>query len=424
MNESHVQATRQATFKFPSFIFSLPHLLSQSFNVSHTTAIYRLLGKHHTYHNQAAMASQPTGSRIDPWDPWRGGPYERHEMLHYLRGREEYEHRQHIWGDSAQNTYHCYEFLAPEPDQLHQMSISEVEDFCNKSAPVYLYFRRPFDPCKLSLLRTAIHNYTYRRWFRPYQSEIEFKRFLTKTVTVNSEHLRKNTNSVIDHVLSIHNAICEQVKSAQDRARNGEQVKTTFRTGYVQRVSPSEPESIRGPGYPIHNPELFILQPLFQAVAIIVLGEDYDHTNRDSEQIPVLIVLTGVTTGLSAPITFEPIVHKVMSFIQDNAVQTTLGTAITFLLDLETREIASFGLRPNPTIHAKDWATISMKSSNILRLASSLGWEVEPLTGPSSTWVARGLYPQWSGQGAEVDADLMPGHEARWRRMYERRLEI
>jgi hypothetical protein len=344
------------------------------------------------------MASRPVGSMIDPWDPWHGGPYERHEMLHYLRGREEYEHRHHIWRDSADSPYQCYELLATEPNQLHQMAINEVETFCNKSAPIYIYLRRPFDSFKMCLLRVAIHNYTYRRWFRPYQSEIEFKRFLTKTAVVNSVHFKTDTNSVIDHVLSIHDAICEQVKSAQDKARNSDKVKR------------------HGSSSPIHNPELYILQPLFQAVAIIVMADDYDHTNRDSGQIPVLIVLTGVTTGLSAPITFEPIAHKIRSFIKDNAVQTTLETAITFLLGLENREIAAFGLRPDPMVHAKDWATISTHPR-------ALGWEVEPLTGPSSTWVDRELYPQWSGQGAEVDADLMPGHETRWRRMYERRLE-
>ena len=97
-------------------------------------------------------------------------------------------------------------------------------------------------------------------------------------------------------------------------------------------------------------------------MAIVILHDDYDYTIPDIGQIPVLIVLTGVTNGLSAPITFEPIVHRIKSFIQDNVIQTTLETAIAFILDLEKREVAAFGLRPDPTIHAVDFTTLSSRS--------------------------------------------------------------
>ncbi|PNP40934.1 hypothetical protein TGAMA5MH_06800 [Trichoderma gamsii] len=57
---------------------------------------------------------------------------------------------------------------------------------------------------------------------------------------------------------------------------------------------------------------------------------------------------TGVETGLSSPITFESIVDKIDEYIGENAVKTTLETAITFVMELEARETKVFGLQPDP----------------------------------------------------------------------------
>ena len=153
------------------------------------------------------MASRPAARVVHPWEPLPGAPYERHEILHYLRGENEYGNRNHIWRDSADNAYTCYDYVADGPNQLHQMSIEEAEKFCNKSVPIYIY--PASSPCyyKRMLLLTALHNYTYRKWFRPYQSEIELNRFLTKVAIVNSSHLKTDTHSVINHALSLHEVI-------------------------------------------------------------------------------------------------------------------------------------------------------------------------------------------------------------------------
>lgn len=46
-------------------------------------------------------------------------------------------------------------------------------DTCNKSVPIYI----PAGEHPL-LLNLVLHNYIYRRWFRPYRSEIEHERLL------------------------------------------------------------------------------------------------------------------------------------------------------------------------------------------------------------------------------------------------------
>lgn len=72
------------------------------------------------------------------------------------------------------------------------------------------------------------------------------------------------------------------------------------------------------------------------------------------EYLPRSIIRTGNEEGLSAPITFDPIAEDLRKGIvfgdkgEISAVETTLETAINFLMDLEQRAIAAFGLRPYP----------------------------------------------------------------------------
>ncbi|KAL6894731.1 hypothetical protein GGI43DRAFT_386325 [Trichoderma evansii] len=94
----------------------------------------------------------------------------------------------------------------------------------------------------------------------------------------------------------------------------------------------------------------YILQSLFQVLLIIIHPRDWN--GEDSSLIgglPVTIVRTGVENGLSSPITFESIVDKIYEYTGENAIKTTLETAIDFVMGLETRETRAFGLQPDPT---------------------------------------------------------------------------
>lgn len=70
----------------------------------------------------------------------------------------------------------------------------------------------------------------------------------------------------------------------------------------------------------------------------------------------VLLVLTGVEEGLRAPITLKSIADEIIAHHQTDdsvkVVETSLDTAVRFVMKLEERELTAFGPRPdsrNPT---------------------------------------------------------------------------
>ncbi len=81
---------------------------------------------------------------------------------------------------------------------------------------------------------------------------------------------------------------------------------------------------------------------------------------KDIGQLKVLLIRTGVEQGLSASISFHPIAHEITGFSQGSIggktaaiVETTLKTAVKFIMDLEERETVAFGLRPDPVASTK-----------------------------------------------------------------------
>lgn len=107
----------------------------------------------------------------------------------------------------------------------------------------------------------------------------------------------------------------------------------------------------------IRHREFFILQPLFLALAIVIRGEPFNAQMSDIGQLSALVICTGVEEGLSAPISFDPIAHQISAFSHGShsstAVETALDTAVDFVMGLEEREVAAFGLRPDPVVSTR-----------------------------------------------------------------------
>ncbi|KAK4154115.1 hypothetical protein C8A00DRAFT_14749 [Chaetomidium leptoderma] len=96
--------------------------------------------------------------------------------------------------------------------------------------------------------------------------------------------------------------------------------------------------------------ESHLLRPLFRALMAIVCCADYDgEDSTTAGRFPVCLVRTGVEDGLSAPISFhaEVVAHR-MKYLSDNVVETTLEAAVDFIMALEAREAAVFGIQPDP----------------------------------------------------------------------------
>ncbi|KAI0008462.1 hypothetical protein F4779DRAFT_586939 [Xylariaceae sp. FL0662B] len=320
--------------------------------------------------------------------------YTKDEILWLLRTELEGDHRHKIHLGAIRLHYLP---SVRDVDHLPEMDILEFLDTCNKSVPVYI-LRGP----QWRLFGQVLHNYIYRRWFRPYQSEIECQRFICKFITpCGLPDESPPSQSTIDSLLALNSAICAEV-----RAR---------RQDYDKQIALGG-EDVARRLYWVRDNRLHVLQPLFQALLIIVCSEDYH--NEDSKtvgRLPVFLVRTGIEDGLSAPITFETIADKIDGDAgeAENIVKTTLETAVDFVISLEAREAATLGLHPDPVVaweRSLEHVPPSWKEI--------LGDEL--LTGPSSKFIDSKKYPEWAGAGEDEEARIMVHHERqrfRWEAM-------
>lgn len=334
------------------------------------------------------MVSEPCGG-VQPQPHRRSiGELTRDEILWDFRTALEAGHRHDIHLRGVMLTYMP---SVRDVNRLPEMTVSDFLDTCNKSVPIYIR-RGP----QWRLLSTVLHNYIYRRWFRPYRNEIERERFICKFITPKDlVDEASPSQSTIDSIASMNRAICAEVEAR--------------RRIYDEQLASGDEE--------VMDCKFHVLQPLFRALLIIISSKIYN--NEDSEtvgRLPVFLVCTGVEDGLSAPITFEPIADKIDGYVAEtrSAVKTTLETAIDFVMDLEAREAAVFGLQPNPIAA---WNPNKVIEACWRKLGGS-----EPLIGPSSLFVDTEKYPQWSGEGERYDSWIMAEHERRAFRFEAKRI--
>ncbi|KAI0421095.1 hypothetical protein F5X98DRAFT_291637 [Xylaria grammica] len=135
---------------------------------------------------------------------------------------------------------------------------------------------------------------------------------------------------------------------------------------------------------------------------------------RWAAQAQVQLTLTGITDGLSAPICFDEIQEYSTgdSYTPESqTITTTLDIATKFILHLEQREVAVFGVQPNV-------CNISPSNPYLLEYqeeAKKLGWvderdgSLDDLSPRSSKWVDRTLFAKWLGRGARYTLNLIEG---------------
>ncbi|KAI0456095.1 hypothetical protein F5B21DRAFT_469699 [Xylaria acuta] len=123
--------------------------------------------------------------------------------------------------------------------------------------------------------------------------------------------------------------------------------------------------------------------------------------------VQVRLILTGITEGLSAPISFEEIreYSKGTPYISgDQTITTTLGVATKFILRLEQREIDAFGIRPNLcrliTDISPPWILEYREKAKLLGWVEERDGRLDELSPRSSEWVDRAIFPRWLGNGA------------------------
>lgn len=194
------------------------------------------------------------------------------------------------------------------------------------------------------------------------------------------------TTSLVNLINDLNARICSKVASIQD---------------FVQ-ACPVEPTHCYEQTF--RDQRFYIMQPLFRAMTIILLPEDYDIRMVDVGKMPALLTITGEERGLSQPLSFDSIKHAVDKVISESTVQVRLSVAIEFVQAQQEREVAFFGPQPDPVESTKEMENgICGTMQDFREFANRLGWTGEALQGPSSTWVDPGVHTEWLGDGANED---------------------
>ncbi|KAG4259821.1 hypothetical protein FPRO03_12471 [Fusarium proliferatum] len=150
------------------------------------------------------------------------------------------------------------------------------------------------------------------------------------------------------------------------------------------------------------TPPFYTTRPLFKAFFIAIPGRNWGGCAalENIASLKVLIVLTGETKGLSAPISFASIADKSEARTLNGleAVETNLETAVDFVMELEYREEDVFGLQPDPVAASRGMCPFTQEPLHewVQRWAGRLGWKGGKIVGPSSPWVDMNMYIAWT----------------------------
>ncbi|CVL09878.1 hypothetical protein FPRO06_12608 [Fusarium proliferatum] len=296
---------------------------------------------------------------------------QRHEILHYIRGRLEAKYIHRIW-------YTQFNGMHTKRD-LETIQGHSALSFCNKTFPIFLFSDRISSSNRTlgPLIHIAVLNYIHRIYFKPYRTDIEYDQFLAKLLRLDSIALLDDS-SAARMGLVLNRAICTRA----DRALLDADV----------------------PGR-----KLYSIRPLFRALSVVIRQSDYPSCGviSDISQLPVFLVLTGSTDGLHLDI------HSEIDLLKDvsepirlgpaQGVRTTLGTVTALIMRLQEREDGISGpkldpleLSDDPKMHKHLYVLEQFQ-------AEKMGWGKRPLKGPSSQWVDTDKYPIWTGEGARTD---------------------
>ncbi|KAI1733502.1 hypothetical protein F4680DRAFT_399035 [Xylaria scruposa] len=251
----------------------------------------------------------------------------------------------------------------------------------------------------------------WRQWFRPYSTDIEAGRTFMKIFAAKYDIKDyKSSEAQLDDLINVHCNVCEQSERLRDIA--------CLEAG--PDLLPLMKGPLRGPHWGNLNAReakdecwrhTLLIQPLFRAMFMVLMRPDtIMPTPRGIKwiaDIPVRLILTGITEGLSAPISFEEIreYSKGTPYKPgDQTITTTLDVATKFILRLEQREIDAFGIQPNLcrliTEISPPWILEYREKAKWLGWVEERDGRLDELSPRSSEWIDRTIFPKWLGEGA------------------------
>ncbi|KAK4220326.1 hypothetical protein QBC37DRAFT_382009 [Rhypophila decipiens] len=245
-------------------------------------------------------------------------------------------------------------------DDAEEINDKQFKVTCNKSVGIYISSSNTIDHG----FKPALWGYIYRRWYRPYENDLDSGPFLAKLVRIvgtrddfdwlppkdccpNHDVVHtvperpEPPRSFVNNLVSRHNTLCQRIEE--------------LRKQYMQHIAELETPPYSVKGYIMdHERYQYVLQPLFQALIIGAFPDYYlNQTSRTIGNMFVFLIRTGVEEGLSAPITFDSLEGKIdplspsYSSKDGDVVKVSLETAIDFVQTLEIREMAVYGPHPD-----------------------------------------------------------------------------
>ncbi|KAI0546691.1 hypothetical protein F4679DRAFT_403432 [Xylaria curta] len=252
----------------------------------------------------------------------------------------------------------------------------------------------------------------WRQWFKPYSTDIEAERTFVRIFAAKYDIKGyKGLDAKLDDLINVHCNVCEQSERLRDIAcleagpdllplMNGPLRRPHW--GHINaRVAKDE-----------HWRHTLLIQPLFRAIFMVLMQPDDSTIPRPRgirwiADVQVRLILTGITEGLSAPISLEEIreYSKGTPYISgDQTITTTLDVATKFILRLEQREINAFGIKPNLrrliTKISPPWILEYREKAKLLGWVEERDGRLDKLSPRSSEWVNRIIFPKWLGNGA------------------------
>ncbi|TRX89444.1 hypothetical protein FHL15_009613 [Xylaria flabelliformis] len=257
----------------------------------------------------------------------------------------------------------------------------------------------------------ALEAWLWRQWFRPYSTDIEAERTFVNIFAAKYDvEGYKGSEAQLNDLINVHCNVCEQSERLRDIA--------CLESG--PDLLPVMNGPLRGPHWGHLNARVakdeywrhtLLMQPLFRAIFMVLTRPDTTIPKPRGikwiADLQVRLILTGITEGLSAPISLEEIreYSKGTAYISgDQAITTTLDVATKFILRLEQREIDAFGIRPDLcrliTDISPPWILQYRKKAKLLGWVEERDGRLDELSPRSSEWVDRKIFPKWLGNGA------------------------
>jgi hypothetical protein len=237
------------------------------------------------------------------------------------------------------------------------LSVEHLQDFCNKSTAIYYtgtqggFFEKMY---KFILSKWAPHGNIHTL-------DIEFARFFAKLIRLSGA-----PPPTTENVIRIHQELCAASRLARE-------------AGFAKKDPLSDLFFHGG-----QQVEFYKIKPLLDAL-IIVIDTKYEDTDFDKQE--VRLIRTGITTGLSGPITFDSL--TILETIDENEIVTTLPEAVRFVMDLDRREETLLEKRDQRVLdHYLGIPKVQFENKYFSRWMEKerVCWTGDVPVGPSTSW--------------------------------------